>query len=376
MEAPGDETLSAFFAAADRLFAKDPWEASHDSQVMAVDAPDFGWPKGACVALVGAKGDHPSLMVFPSLDQYVQFMEQAEEAEITGDPPVAECAVFNVNFDPKREVPKAFVRHAKVLGLRAGDPQGFPWIERFAPRNLALDPEDEDYGFATALMEALSSLLEARPDLFSREELTEPLAAEGTFASAGKRHTVGVAAPHPEAPWRWDESAIDYFRWATVDELSEEYLKATEPEGGRECEDADWLAQSIDEFFAFKVFTQGVDPLDLSHDDVEEYLLRYLPSIREDFEESQVPLVPERLSAFVRWLGEEGRIDPELAAILAADVERCRTDFFARMKAPAEPEAGAPARKWTWTPGDPMPDPKGDCPCGSGKRYKKCCMVR
>lgn len=376
MGRPEDETLAKFFAAADTLFAKAPWNTSHDSHVLAVEAPEFGWPKGACVAIVGSVGDHPSLMVFPSLEQYVRFMEQADEADVTGDPPVAECAVFSVNFDPRREAPKDAVKRAKALGLRAADPQGFPWLERFAPRNLALETEDEDYGFATALMESVSSLLSAHPGLFQREDLPEPLLGEGTFEAEGKRHTVVVIAPHPEAPWQWDESALEYFRWSAVDELRDEYLQSVEPAATGDCGDADPVAEAIEDFFAFKIFGQGLDPLDFAHDDVEEYLLRHLPEYG-DVPEAEVPQVPERLAALLRWLGEQGRIDPELAALLVADTERCRAGYLARMKDPTEaPSDAPPQKKWAWTPGEAVPDPKGDCPCGSGRRYKKCCMPR
>jgi len=371
-----NDTLAAFFAAADALFAKEPWTATFDSHVMGVDAPEFGWPKGACAAVIGEVGDRPSVMVFPSLEQYVRFLEQTDEAELTDEPPVVDCAVFSINFDPRREAPKEHVRQAKALGLKAADPRGFPWLERFAPRNIPLDPEEEDYGFAAALMQGIVGLLAKDADLFTREELTEPIVGEGVFAVDGEQHTVAVTAPHPEAPWRWDESAMEYFRWAAVDELCEEYLKGFEGEGGLECVAADAVVETIEDFFAFKIFSQGLDPLDIAHDDIEEYLLRHLPTLTRHVREEDVPQIPARLGAFMRWLGEEGRIDPELAAILEADVDRCRVDFFARMKEPAEGEAPAPSKKWVWKPGDPMPDPKGDCPCGSGKRYKKCCLVR
>jgi hypothetical protein len=379
MGRPGDLTLSAFFAAADELFACRPWDLAQDGHVLGIEAPEFGWPKGACAAFIGEVGESPSLMVFPSLDLYVGFLEQTDEAERTDEPPVVDCAVFSINFDPKREAPRDDVRRAKALGLKAADPQGFPWIERFAPRNIALDPEDEDYGFATGLMQATARLLAAHPDLLHREELPEALVTEGAFESEGKRHTVGLTVPHPEAPWRWDESALDYFRWATVDELYEDYLKSTEPAEGRECAEADVIGAAVEGFFAFKIFSQGLDPLDLAHDDLEEYLLRYLPGV--DLPENEVQAIPGHLAAFVRWLGDEGRIDPELAAILAADTDRCRDNFLARMKKPKDGEAREgdapePAKKWVWQPGDPPPDPKGDCPCGSGKRYKRCCMPR
>ena len=36
-----------------------------------------------------------------------------------------------------------------------------------------------------------------------------------------------------------------------------------------------------------------------------------------------------------------------------------------------------PARsRWIWSGEGSPPDPKAPCPCGSSKRYKKCCMPR
>ena len=44
----------------------------------------------------------------------------------------------------------------------------------------------------------------------------------------------------------------------------------------------------------------------------------------------------------------------------------------------SESEEAGPAaeKKWVWNPADPPPDPKAAYPCGSGRRYKKCCMPR
>jgi hypothetical protein len=39
--------------------------------------------------------------------------------------------------------------------------------------------------------------------------------------------------------------------------------------------------------------------------------------------------------------------------------------------------ADRPAKqRWTAEPGGAVPDAKSPCPCGSGRRYKKCCMRR
>jgi uncharacterized protein YchJ len=33
-------------------------------------------------------------------------------------------------------------------------------------------------------------------------------------------------------------------------------------------------------------------------------------------------------------------------------------------------------KAWTWKPANPKPELAGPCPCGIGRRYKKCCLPR
>ena len=392
-----DATVEAFFAAANRVFVRGPWQTAHESQVFGLEAPAFGWPAGAAVSIIGSAGEHPGVLVFPSLDQSVRFLEQAAEADRTGETPLADSAVFSVNFDAKREVPKDRVKRAKALALRPADPQGFPWVQRFAPRNVPLDLSDDDYAFAAALLDALASLLDADQGLFERETMETSVEAEGAFATAESRRTVRLVAPHPAMTWGWSEDAIEAFRWSTADEVLEEYQPGP-------------ALDAVEGFLAFKIFARNEEPFDLAHDDVEEYLLRYLPA-EGAVPDDEVALLPDRLAHFLRWLGERGHIAADLAGVLAADTDRVRADYLARIHDPSlfsdaktlaleirkagvdvddqeavarfmeEYEARLPddepsSKKWTWQPGEPVPDPKGDCPCGSGKRYRKCCMPR
>ena len=76
----------------------------------------------------------------------------------------------------------------------------------------------------------------------------------------------------------------------------------------------------------------------------------------------------------MRRAGVDVEDQSQIDAYLAEVNRRSREVLVAPIQdaAPANP---AP-RRWTRAPGEPAPDPKGPCPCGSGKRYKKCCMPR
>ena len=75
-------------------------------------------------------------------------------------------------------------------------------------------------------------------------------------------------------------------------------------------------------------------------------------------------------SATVRALGE--------ARVLSIDkrtfLRRVQEDPSLLPRLPGEP--GPHGKAWVCTPDQPPPDPRGPCPCGSGKRYRKCCMPR
>jgi hypothetical protein len=413
-----DQTLTTFFAAANRLYVRGPWELAHDSHVLGLEGEAFGWAKGACVCLIGDVGDHPGVLVFRALDEYLRFIEDAEKARLVDEAPLADAPVFSINFDAKREVPRERVKRAKAVGLRPADPQGFPWVQRFAPRNVPIDVDADDYAFAAALLDGLAALLEAHPDLFERNGLESPLAAEGAVDVEGQRRTLQLTAPHADMPWPWGDSAIEYYRWWEADEVRDEFLRAT-ADAARTPADEAALANAVAQLFRCKIEHQNVEPLDFAHDDVEHFLLEYFPD-SEVTEEAELPRVPDHIIQFVRWLAATDRIDAALADTLCEDADRLRDDFVSRAQNPAffgpekrlvvemhaagvdtndeeamarfvedytmkmsetadlaaDGDRAVSEKKWTWTAGEPAPDPKGPCPCGSGKRYKKCCRPR
>lgn len=111
------------------------------------------------------------------------------------------------------------------------------------------------------------------------------------------------------------------------------------------------------EFLAVACARDGSDPGDLDESDVKAGLLDGVT--RLELGESVERQAPELCAAFMRWLQQEGRHGKGRA--LGA---------FLVVLAPAflEKRHPRPVRR----PGAKV-GPNDPCPCGSGRKYKKCC---
>jgi hypothetical protein len=397
------DLLVAFFAAADRLSAGSPWDTAHDSQLLRVEAPDFGWGDGACACFVGMSGEDRGVLVFRSVDDYLDFVQQDEAAD-EADAVQFDMPLFAVNFVARRDAPPDAVKQAKSLGVSTNVPGSFPWLQRFGAAGTRLEVDADDHAFAIGLLDALAALVEADKDLFQRPTLENELVATGSLPFAGDARTVRIQAPHSDAPWDWDQTALSHFRWDEAGERIDAFHTASgSPE---ETE------RALAEFFAYKIDVLEEEPLELRVENIEDYLLEHVPG-HVHVPGPELAEIPERLAAFFAWLGETREIEPPLAGALAEATRAHRDEFLRRAVDPArfgaakqlwiaaeeagvdldDPEAGArfietfearaadaaeaPRPKaWVWQPGQPNPDPSGPCPCGSGKRYKRCCLPR
>ncbi len=145
--------------------------------------------------------------------------------------------------------------------------------------------------------------------------------------------------------------------------------------------------------------------------------------------EHEIERTPGALAHTIDWLTEVGHVDRSISRMLRKAVKRSAAGFPSRMRDPsrfgmskrlftdmaaqgvditdddaiqahlailnarsssplAEPTFDAPpperevskrkpsGHRWSPAEGEPRPDPKAPCPCGSGRRYKKCCKPR
>ena len=237
------------------------------------------------------------------------------------------------------------------------------------------------------------------------------------MATATGTVEVTVSAPPPDVPWEWGrEEPLAGLKRKAADALIDRFRADRRAKGIDEAEVVK-AAGHVAEAFRYRLSRQ--EPVERwSAEDVQEYLLDFYPA-KGVAPDEDLALVPASLDAFFEWLATTDGADVEAIASVRGRIERCRDAFlryasdprrFSQSKtlvraARAEgvdlgdskaldaflkrfkrrlardpsllPPPGPVQRKaWIWTPGQPVPDPKGECPCGSGKRYRKCCMPR
>ena len=407
----GPETIRRFFEAAAAVYRLSPWQIMQsESQVLRLDAPGFG-VENACLSVVGGLDEHYGVLIFESVDDFSD--TAMAEAEGVAGGQSASVPVLSINFGGRKELPRGLAREAKRHAWPVAGPRAYPWILAVDGDGLSRPITERDYAYATALLEALAMFLREHAAVFE-EEPASPIARTVVLDGLPDAPSVTLTAPHPDAGWDWLEGdPVQAARWEEADALADRFV-ADQVRSGRSSE---WLRSAqalVEDLFRFKIDTAAEAPVGWTAKQVEEFLLDYFPSLAvippEDIEG-----VPEQLDAFFAWLADEGYENPPAVRDIRERIARKRSVFLerARHPTPGSPRslgleirksgidtsdeealaafiskwsadletmsAAPPARtskRWTWTPGSPAPDPAAPCPCGSGVRYRKCCMPR
>jgi len=406
------EAVRRFFEAAAAVYRLAPWRiALSDNQVLRLDAPSFGMA-GACLSIIGGLGESHGVLVFESVDDFEEMARVGTEEEILERG--AGVPIRSINFEARKNLPPGLASEAKRHGWTVAGPRAYPWLLYLDAHGLARPLAERDYEWATAVLEALAGFLGAYSAVFG-EEPQSPVSWTALIDRLPGTPSVTLTAPHPEADWNWfDGSPLDAEYWDEADALANEFV-ADQVRGGRSAE---WLrgAQAVlDDLFGYKIDASGEPPLGWTAVQVDGYLLEYFPQM-SGISMEEAERVPEYLDAFFAWLGETGRedravarelrgritrrrhafvqlasgpavagsprnlaqvvrkrgIDPSDEAALAAVIE----EWTARLETERMPGPAVTGKRWQWTPGTPPPDPASLCPCGSGVRYRKCCMPR
>jgi len=336
-------------------------------------------------------------------------------------------SIFSLNFDPADRIPAPMRREIRQHGWEVAGPDAYPRVLFIDPDRLLRPLTERDIRVATAVAHALAVFCaDHRHDLCT--DLSAPMTEDVVVDLGDDRVTVRVTAPHPDLPWESDELDDEEEADSEVSDLVEAFLEA-HPAGG--APSVEWVQTAgfvCDTLLRYKRDHAGGDVEDLTAGDVEEFLLDYFPR-KVTAEDETIRHTPEVLRAFVTWLGETGVLRAQVAEAAvrrltasearfyqyAADRSRFGlakslttmmrergidiTDeeqvqgFIAEYNAtlntrPAGPAAWSPVesdahradrpakRRWQPEPGGALPNTKSPCPCGSGRRYKKCCMRR
>lgn len=406
------EAVGRFFEAAAAVYRLAPWRiAQSDNQVLCLDAPSFGM-KGACLSIIGGLGQNYGVLIFESVDDFSELAHVGSEEEIRDQG--AGVPIRSINFEARKSLPRGLATEAKRHGWPVAGPRAYPCLLSLDADGHARALAERDYECATAVLDALAGFLGAHGAVFEDEPKT-PVSRTALIDRLPGTPSVTLTAPHPEADWDWlDGSPLDAEYWDEADALGDQFV-ADQVRGGRSAE---WLrgAQAvIDDLFDYKIDTAGEPPIGWTVAQIDEYLLEYFPQM-SGLPTEEAESVPEYLDTFFVWLGETGRedlavvgelrrriarrqhafvqlasgpavagsprslaqvirtsgIDPSDETAIAAVVE----EWAARLETERVPRPAATGKRWQWTPGTPLPEPAAPCPCGSGVRYRKCCMPR
>jgi uncharacterized protein YchJ len=348
------------------------------------------------------------------------------------DAPYADQPWLELMIVPRGDVSMDHRRQRLALGLPLLGGTALPMVSRVGP-GFALDaPDADDVRLAVAVGEAI---LAATPGLVERK-LTAPRVFEHRVELPTCAVDVRLTASHADAPWADDDDAQG--EDVGVDDLDDDDLDDGEAADDDRVEatleaftDAALDAGlAPDVVSAARTLVLGLGTYAAEHHERgrwfdEDCFSRFL----EDYgprkvmlTAAEIDLAPDALYAVADWLGEVGHADARrlrfiVERALPAFRKKARDPrFFAPAKAlfsemrdagvdvhdqaaieafvdaknagaknagEARREEGSgkeavsrsPAR-WQPAPGQRPPAPADPCGCGSGRRYKKCCMPR
>ena len=403
-------TMRRFFAAAARLWKMAPWKNVYDSQLLRLDCPALD-ARDKVVSIIGNLGESFGVLVFDSLDGF-EAMAERSDAHMAGKQLInLGTQIFSINFERGSDLPKAMRREIDQHGWRVPDANSYPLIQWIDPDRMLRPLTDRDVVFATACAEAIA-------EFFARHGND---IARGTFKRASERialddlpglPTVELAAPHPGRAWEEQDESFDdeaelEAELARGHEIAESFVLAQKRAG----RDDDWLAAAAfccDNLYQFKINYADGRAGGWTAALVEEYLLDYFPR-KVSADEDLIVKTPEVLTAFFEWAEQSNHVGNRTADAIRKRIKSKRNRFDAAARDPGNfgmakslfmgmQDAGvditkqsevdsyikkhntglaAPTRsRWVWSGEGSPPDPKAPCPCGSGKRYKKCCMPR
>jgi len=422
------QAVSRLFNAAARLYRAAPWKVLWDSQLLGIDIPALGIA-GHAASVIGALGESFGVLIHDSVQGHLAMRAVADVIDETGETPESlGTHILSLNFDPADCIPPLMRGEIRQHGWEVAGPQAYPRVLSIEPDRLLRPLTERDIRVVIAVADALAGFCtKHRRDLGT--EPPEPITEDMDVDLGDDRVAVRVTAPHPDLPWEDDEQTDEEETDADVSSLIDAFLEARVSSGTAVPEE--WVQSAgfvCEALLRYKLDYAGGDVEDLTAGDVEEFLLDHFPR-KLTAEEETIQRTPEVLRAFVTWLRQAGVLSAQVANAAVRRITASEARFYqyaadrsrfglAKSLAtmmhergiditddeqvrgfiaeynptlntvraapgtwpPPEPNGPAAHRpvkqRWTPAPGGSVPDATSPCPCGSGRRYKKCCMRR
>jgi hypothetical protein len=183
---------SLFDASAD-LWTAPPWRAASDWAVLRIDAPSIGI-SGACLSIIGALGEDFGFVLFPSSEDFLEYLEHAQEA--SQFEPGAEADIgssfISLNFERGADLPKPARRKIARHHLEVAAPDAYPMVMSVTRNGEQLAPGAQDLIVLTACARGLAAFHAQHHELFFEHQAT-PATLELTTEEGVELH---VSGPH------------------------------------------------------------------------------------------------------------------------------------------------------------------------------------
>jgi hypothetical protein len=418
--------VSDLFREAAALWRAKPWNQFDDDSAIALTVPALGI-EDACITVIGGLGKSYGMLIFGSREDFQDFLDIAEEAERGGHRP-AELGVpfITLGFERGADVPDSMRREISVHRWPVAGASAYPVMWAIETDGRPRPLQERDVRLALAASIGVRALVRTWRSGTDPGPLTVPVKGPEPME-------VSVRLPGPD-PGLTEEARAQVGR--EVDALIERF--ATNRAGPDRPADWDADARFIaGALLDFKLDYVDGRMSGLAAGIIEDFLLDYFPR-KVGAEALTVSRAPEILDAFLAWLAETGvepaarmdrarrrldRVrdeflelasdpaqfgpakqiimamqkagvdinDPAAVSAFIEDYNRSLPGGKTRSRARAtrrpppspKPAPGEPPRpgaddhaRWLPAPDEAPPVPDAPCPCGSGKRYKRCCMPR
>jgi hypothetical protein len=424
-------SVAALFRAAAQLYRAAPWQTLWDSQVLRVEVPDLGLPDG-CLSVIGALGESFGLLVYDSIEGHLAMQRACRPSLRTGGAPQdLGTPILSLNFERRADIPASMRREIKRHGWEVAGTAAYPRVMFIEPDAVLRPLTERDVRLVSAVAHALARFYAAHRDRLNDPALV-PVTEELLVGDQTDPVVVRLTAPHPESSWETqegeedegDENGVTAHITRIVDGFMREQQQSDSWRGA-----AGFVSES---FLRYKIDYADGQLQRFSVADIREFLLDYFPR-KLTVDDAMIERTPDILLAFFAWLERSGMLSQRTAAAIARCIEENRQRFFRYARdesrfgmaksfctqmrhagvdisdqqqidrfmagynatllakrvadhiampsaAPGPKETDDPLRpvkqRWRPTPGEASPTAGAPCPCGSGRRYKKCCMLR
>lgn len=186
------------FSAAAQLWREGPWKVADDSQVLAVDVPEFGI-QGACLSVIGALGQHFGFVLFDSLESFEAFAASAPpDGAAPTRPPDLRGYTLSLDFERRGDLPAAMRREIAAHRWPVAGPRAYPVVLCPDPDAVARPLSERDVRLAAACAEALASFTRRHRAAFGCDPVV-PSREEIAAGPVGEQVVVRLRLPHPDA---------------------------------------------------------------------------------------------------------------------------------------------------------------------------------